>query len=172
MSTSDGEAAKTDEIETPKTENQENEDLMVIDSQIEEPKIEKEVEPEPVEPEIEASSEAEPEPEAEVEPEPEIEPEPEVEAEPEVEPEPRAKLVREVRVCSKTADLNLEIRNDANLEVKTITERFFKIKIILSQQLSSFINFNIITLCEQKYLGSEFHLFNFLTRGIFVNICG
>ncbi|CBY33583.1 unnamed protein product [Oikopleura dioica] len=132
MSTSDGEAAKTDEIETPKTENQENEDLMVIDSQIEEPKIEKEVEsepdlepepelePEPVEPEIEASSEAEPKPEAEVEPK--VEPEPEIEAEPEVEPEPRAKLVREVRVCSKTADLNLEIRNDANLEVKTITE--------------------------------------------------
>lgn len=136
MSTSDGEAAKTDEIETPKTENQENEELMVIDSQIEEPAIEKEVEPEPdlepepVEPEIEASFEAEPEPEAEVEPkvepEPEIEPEPEVEAEPGVEPEPRAKLVREVRVCSKTADLNLEIRNDANLEVKTITERFLK----------------------------------------------
>jgi len=152
MSTSDGEA----EIETPKPENQENEDLMVIDSQIEEPKIEKEVEPEPeiepepalepepaVEPEIEASSEADVKPEAEVEPkvepetnvEPEVEPEPELRAE--VEPERDAKLVREVRVCSKTADLNLEIRNDANLEVKSITERFL---IILSQQLSSFIN--------------------------------
>ena len=137
MSTSDGEA----EIETPKPENQENEDLMVIDSQIEEPKIEKEVEPEvepepalepepAVEPEIEASSEADVKPEAEVEPkvepetnvEPEVEPEPELQAE--VEPDRDAKLVRQVRVCSKTADLNLEIRNDANLEVKTITERF------------------------------------------------